>query len=60
MTQTSETQANMKKVQEALDTAILDKQNAETEAAMLKEKAGSYQAEIKRMELMVSTTMNFW
>lgn len=59
MTKASETQANMKKVQEALDKAILDKQNAETEAAMLKEKAESYQEEIKQLKLMVSATMIF-
>ncbi|KAL8487258.1 hypothetical protein ACS0TY_023798 [Phlomoides rotata] len=53
MMKAGEAQANMRKVQEALDTAVLDKQNAETVAAMLKEKAESYQAEIKRMELML-------
>lgn len=60
MMRAGETQAKMKEVQVSLDTAMLDKQNAETEAAMLKEKAESYKAEIKRLELMVSTTTDFW
>lgn len=53
MKSASETQEKVIEVQMALEKAILDKQNAETEAAMMKEKAESYKAEIKRLELMV-------
>lgn len=53
MTSASQTQEKVIEVQVALDKAILDKQNAETEATMVKEKAESYKAEIKRLELMV-------
>ena len=49
----SETREKVIEFQVALDKAILDKQNAETEAAMVKEKAESCKAEIKRLELMV-------
>ncbi|XP_042066839.1 mitotic spindle checkpoint protein MAD1-like [Salvia splendens] len=49
----SETREKVIEFQVALDKAILDKQNAETEAAMVKEKAESYKAEIKRLELML-------
>ncbi|KAL7157459.1 hypothetical protein ABFS83_02G078500 [Erythranthe nasuta] len=52
MRRAGETQACMKEIQVALDTAMLDKQTAETEAALAKEKAESYEAEIKRLELM--------
>ncbi|KAI3445547.1 hypothetical protein Pfo_002212 [Paulownia fortunei] len=53
MMRAGEAQACMKEIQVTLDTAMLDKQNAETEAAMAKEKAESYKAEIKRLELML-------
>lgn len=56
MMRAGEAQANMKENQVALDTAVIDKQNGETEVAMAKEKAESYKAEIKRLEFMVSTT----
>ncbi|XP_047950653.1 mitotic spindle checkpoint protein MAD1 [Salvia hispanica] len=49
----SETREKVIEFQVALDKAILDKQNAETEAAMVKEKAESCKAEIKRLELML-------
>ncbi|KAL1564877.1 coiled-coil domain-containing protein mad1, variant 2 [Salvia divinorum] len=49
----SENREKVIEFQVALDKAILDKQNAETEAAMVKEKAESYKAEIKRLELML-------
>ncbi|XP_042061782.1 mitotic spindle checkpoint protein MAD1-like [Salvia splendens] len=49
----SETREKVIEFQVALDKVILDKQNAETEAAMVKEKAESYKAEIKRLELML-------
>ncbi|XP_057785397.1 mitotic spindle checkpoint protein MAD1 isoform X2 [Salvia miltiorrhiza] len=53
MKNASETREKVIEIQVALDKAILDKQNAETEAAMVKEKAESYKAEIKRLELML-------
>lgn len=59
MMRASEAQACMKEIQVALDTAMIDKQNAETEATMVKEKAESYKHEIKRLELMVSTRKMF-
>ncbi|KAL3843634.1 hypothetical protein ACJIZ3_001037 [Penstemon smallii] len=57
MMKAGEAQACMKENQVALDTAMLDKQNAETEAAMAKEKAESYKVEIKRLELTLASTM---
>ncbi|KAK4491274.1 hypothetical protein RD792_002010 [Penstemon davidsonii] len=57
MMKAGEAQACMKENQVALDTALLDKQNAETEAAMAKEKAESYKVEIKRLELTLASTM---
>lgn len=56
MFKAGEAQAKMKEIQVALDAAILDKQNAESEAAMEKEKGESRKTEIKRLESMVSTT----
>lgn len=53
MKNASETREKVIEVQVSLDIAILDKQNAETEATMVKEKAESYKAEIKRLELML-------
>lgn len=53
MKNASETREKVIEVQVSLDKAILDKQNAETEATMVKEKAESYKAEIKRLELML-------
>lgn len=58
MKNASETREKVIEVQVSLDKAILDKQNAETEATMAKEKAESYKAEIKRLELMVSSKMD--
>lgn len=58
MKNASETREKVIEVQVSLDKAILDKQNAETEATMVKEKAESYKAEIKRLELMVSSIMD--
>ncbi|KAK6159719.1 hypothetical protein DH2020_003100 [Rehmannia glutinosa] len=54
MMKASEAQVCMKEIQASLDSAVLDKQNAETEASMAKDKAESYKAEIKRLELMVT------
>ncbi|KAL6517819.1 hypothetical protein OROMI_033520 [Orobanche minor] len=53
MMRASEAQAHVKEIQVALDAAILNKQDAETDATMMKEKAESYKAEIKRLELML-------
>ncbi|KAK4402029.1 Mitotic spindle checkpoint protein MAD1 [Sesamum angolense] len=50
MMRAGDAQARMKEIQVSLDAAILDKQNAETEAAMAKERAESYKAEIKQLE----------
>ncbi|KAL2254268.1 UNVERIFIED_CONTAM: Mitotic spindle checkpoint protein MAD1 [Sesamum indicum] len=50
MMRASDAQACMKEIQVSLDAAILDKQNAETEAAMAKERAESYKAENKQLE----------
>lgn len=60
MKNASETREKVIEIQVALDKAILDKQNAETEAAMVKEKAESYKAEIKRLELMVCSIIVLW
>ncbi|KAL3620766.1 coiled-coil domain-containing protein mad1 [Castilleja foliolosa] len=49
----SEAQSRMKEIQVALDSAMLNKQNAETEATMMKEKAESYKADIKRLESLL-------
>ncbi|CAA0824809.1 Mitotic spindle checkpoint protein MAD1 [Striga hermonthica] len=56
MMRAGEAQACAKELQVAIDSAVLSKQNAETEATMLKEKAESYKAEIKRLELKLSMT----
>ncbi|EPS59204.1 hypothetical protein M569_15606, partial [Genlisea aurea] len=52
MMRAGDSQARLKEVQVALDAALLDKKNADCEATMLKDKAESYKAEIKRLELM--------
>lgn len=54
-----EAQARMTQIQVALDSAMLSKQNAETDAAMFKVKAESYKAEIKRLESAVSKFVAF-
>jgi mitotic spindle assembly checkpoint protein MAD1 len=41
----------------ALETAQLGKQNAETEAALAKEKAEALKLEVKQIELMVSISL---
>ncbi|KAH6825923.1 mitotic checkpoint family protein [Perilla frutescens var. hirtella] len=56
MRNASEIREKVIEVQVALDKAILDKQNAETEVAMVNEKAESYKADIKRLELMLGLT----
>ena len=42
----------------ALDAAQIGKQNAETEAAMAKERVASLKSEIKQIELTVSVWLN--
>lgn len=49
--------ACLKQMEVALDTAQLGKQNAETEAALAKEKAEALKLEIKQTELMVSSSL---
>lgn len=46
--------ARLKQLEVALDAAEIGKQNAETEAALAKEKVEVLKSEIKRVELMVS------
>lgn len=46
--------AHLKQLEVALDAAEFKKQNAETEAALSKEKAEVLKSEIKQIELMVS------
>ena len=46
--------ARLKQLEVALDAALSEKQNAETEAALVKEKAAVSKSEVKRIELMVS------
>lgn len=46
--------ARLKQLEVALDAALSEKQNAETEAALVKEKAAVSKSEVKRIELMLS------
>ncbi|BFG19989.1 hypothetical protein CerSpe_062630 [Prunus speciosa] len=46
--------AHLKQVEVSLDAAQIDKQNAETEAALAKEKADASKSEVNRIELMLS------
>jgi mitotic spindle assembly checkpoint protein MAD1 len=46
--------ARLKQLEVALDAALSEKQNAEIEAALAKEKAEVSKSEVKRIELMVS------
>uniref|UniRef100_A0A2N9HR59 Uncharacterized protein n=1 Tax=Fagus sylvatica TaxID=28930 RepID=A0A2N9HR59_FAGSY len=46
--------ARLKQLEVALDTALSEKQNAETEVALAKEKAEVSKSEVKRIELMLS------
>ena len=48
-----ETNAQLKQMEVVLDAAQLGKQNAETETALVKEKAEVSESEIKRIELTV-------
>lgn len=58
MMKAGEAQARLKQVEVALDTTLLDKENAEAEAALAKERAESSRSEIKRLELMVSRILS--
>ncbi|CAA2933888.1 mitotic spindle checkpoint MAD1 [Olea europaea subsp. europaea] len=55
MMKAGEAQARLKQVEVALDTTLLDKENAEAEAALAKERAESSRSEIKRLELMIAS-----
>ena len=46
--------ARLKQLEVALDAALSEKQNAEIEAALAKEKTEVSKSEVKRIELMVS------
>ncbi|CAB4298385.1 unnamed protein product [Prunus armeniaca] len=46
--------ARLKQVEVSLDAAQIDKQNAETEAALAKEKVDASKSEVNRIELMLS------
>ncbi|XP_011028407.1 PREDICTED: mitotic spindle checkpoint protein MAD1 isoform X3 [Populus euphratica] len=54
MMKIGEVNALLKQMEVALDTAQLGKQNAETEAALAKEKAEALTLEVKEIELMLS------
>ncbi|XP_065870640.1 mitotic spindle checkpoint protein MAD1 [Euphorbia lathyris] len=55
MMKAGEANARLKQMEVALDASQLGKQNAETEAALLKEKAEGLKSEVNRIELMLST-----
>ncbi|KAM7478702.1 hypothetical protein LguiA_026915 [Lonicera macranthoides] len=55
MRKVGEVNARLKQMEVALDDAELAKQNAETEAALAKEKAALSISEVKRIELMLSS-----
>lgn len=54
MMKLGEANAQLKQMEVALDAAQLGKQNAETEAALAKEKAEVSESEVKRIESMVN------
>ncbi|KAF5733154.1 Mitotic checkpoint family protein isoform 1 [Tripterygium wilfordii] len=54
MMKVGEVNAHLKQMEVALDAAQLCKQNTETEAVLAKEKAEALQADIKRIDLMLS------
>lgn len=54
MIKMGEAQASLKQMEVTLDTAKLDKINAEAEVNLAMEKAESLKSELKRTELMVS------
>ncbi|KAK3182908.1 hypothetical protein Dsin_030194 [Dipteronia sinensis] len=54
MMKLGETNAQLKQMEVVLDAAQLGKQNAETEAALVKEKAEVSESEIKRIELTLN------
>lgn len=49
-----EVNAQLKQLEVALDSAQIDKQNAEVEAALAKEKAEVSKSEVKQIEKMVT------
>ncbi|KAL2477600.1 Mitotic spindle checkpoint protein MAD1 [Forsythia ovata] len=55
MMKVGEALARLKEVEVALDTTLLDKENAENEAALAKEKAESSKSEIRRLESMIAS-----
>jgi len=57
MARMSEANARLKQLEVALTTAELDKKNAETEVALLKEKEESLKSEVKRLESRVGLTI---
>ena len=57
MMKAGEANTHFKQMEVALETAQLGKQNAETEAALAKEKAEALKLEVKQIELMVSISL---
>uniref|UniRef100_A0A7C9D1A8 Mitotic spindle checkpoint protein MAD1 n=1 Tax=Opuntia streptacantha TaxID=393608 RepID=A0A7C9D1A8_OPUST len=57
MARMSEANARLKQLEVALTTAELDKKNAETEVALLKEKEESLKSEVKRLESRLSSVI---
>ncbi|CAA2963719.1 mitotic spindle checkpoint MAD1 [Olea europaea subsp. europaea] len=55
MMKVGEAQARLKRVEVALDTTLLDKESAETEAALAKERMELSKSEIKRLKLMIAS-----
>ncbi|CAI9770162.1 unnamed protein product [Fraxinus pennsylvanica] len=55
MMKVGDAQARLKQVEVALDTTLLDKESAETEAALAKERAELSKSEIKRLKLMIAS-----
>ncbi|KAJ4846920.1 hypothetical protein Tsubulata_010318 [Turnera subulata] len=55
MMKVGEANAALKQLEVALDTAQLNRQNAETEAALVKEKVEALKLEVKQAELLLST-----
>ncbi|XP_055816416.1 mitotic spindle checkpoint protein MAD1 [Solanum dulcamara] len=57
MTKVGEIQARLKQMEVALDSAELEKREAENEAVLAKEKAESSKSEIKRIELKLASVI---
>jgi mitotic spindle assembly checkpoint protein MAD1 len=58
MMKVGDANACLKQLEVALDAAQSGKQNAETEVALAKEKAEVSKSEVKRIELMVSVSLD--